>query len=100
MTKLTYARNGIIGIETSKSFTPLGFWRKGEGGGYYTANLFKIVNGRAQYNSGSNNRTHAMIHGTTLLEKRRKDLSSKILELYQNSLAPVKLQGLTGALDT
>ena len=81
--KVTFSRNGIIAIESAKSYKPVGFFRKD--GKYYQADIFKIVDGCAEYNSGSNNRTHAMIAGTSLLELTRKEISKKVASLYEAS---------------
>ena len=80
---VSFGRDGIIAMTNSKSYTPVGFIRKV--GAEYVGHIFKIEDGFAGYSSKTNNINHAIATGTTVSSKKRKDIASKVAEIYAAS---------------
>ena len=81
--KVSFGRDGIIAMTSSKSYTPVGFIRKV--GAEYVGYIFKIENGFAQYGSKTNNINYAMATGVMLSSTKRKDIADKVSEMYAAS---------------
>ena len=80
---VSFGRDGIIAMTNGKSYTPVGFIRKV--GAEYVGYIFKIENGFADYSNKTNNINHAIVTGTTISSKKRKDIAEKTAEIYAKS---------------
>tara|TARA_R110001632_G_scaffold127778_3_gene241698 strand:- start:787 stop:1047 length:261 start_codon:yes stop_codon:yes gene_type:complete len=81
--KVSFGRDGIISMSSSKSYIPVGFIRKV--GAEYVGHIFKIENGFADYSNRTNNIHHAIATGTTVCSKKRKDIADKVSKIYAAS---------------
>ena len=81
--KVSFGRDGIIAITSSKSYKPVGFIHKC--GSDYVAYMFKIENGFAKYGTGTNNIDHAIATGTVISSKKRKNIADIVAALYADS---------------
>lgn len=84
MTKtVSFGRDGIIAMKSNKSYVPVGFIRKD--GSKFVGYIFNIKNGFADYNNRTNNIHHAMATGTVVSSNSRKNIASKVAEIYAAS---------------
>ena len=81
--KVSFGRDGIIAMTSSKTYAPVGFIRKV--GADYTATIFKIENGWAQYSCATNNMEYAAATGTVITSKKRADIAEQVAEIYAAS---------------
>ena len=80
---VSFGRDGIIAMTSSKSYAPVGFIRKD--GSEFVGYIFSIKDGFAEYSNRTNNIHHAMATGTIVSSKSRKDIASKVAEIYAAS---------------